>query len=98
MRFYRNNCAGCHGDSQGPSAWGTRGFYPPVPQFAQDPPRKPDWQIFWVAKHGVRYSGMGAWSELAPDRKLWQAATFLSRLRSLPPGVETLWRNPPSRP
>ena len=61
MRFYRNNCAGCHGDSQGPSAWGTRGFYPRVPQFAQDPPRKPDWQIFWVAKHGVRYSGMGAW-------------------------------------
>src|SRR5690349_6356723 len=42
MKLYRNNCAGCHGDAGRPSPWGSGGFYPRVPQFAQSPPRKPD--------------------------------------------------------
>ncbi len=35
MKLYRTNCAGCHGEADDPSPWGTAGFYPRVPQFAQ---------------------------------------------------------------
>jgi len=67
MKLFRENCAGCHGQPGKPSAWGTTSFYPRVPQFADEPPNKPDWQLFWIVKNGVRYSGMGAWGGLASD-------------------------------
>jgi mono/diheme cytochrome c family protein len=94
MRFYRNGCAGCHGDGRSPSSWGSTGFYPRAPQFGSAPPDRPDWQMFSIVKFGVRYSGMGGWEKLASDREIWQTVTFLSRLRSLPPEVEEQWRKP----
>jgi Cytochrome C oxidase, cbb3-type, subunit III len=60
MNVFRDACAGCHGDPNRISQYG-EGFYPRVPQFAIDPPRRPDWQLFWIAKNGVRYSAMSAW-------------------------------------
>lgn len=97
MRIFKEDCAGCHGEPGRPSRWGTTGFYPRVPQFALDPPVKPDWQLFWIVKHGIRYSGMGAWDHLLPDDRIWQVATFLSRLDSLPPSVAEGWRPKPPR-
>jgi mono/diheme cytochrome c family protein len=55
---------------------------------AQRAPDRPDWQLFWIVKHGVRYSGMAAWDGEIHDEKIWQVVTFLSRLRNLPPDVE----------
>jgi mono/diheme cytochrome c family protein len=91
MKIYRNACAGCHGDAHQPSDWGVNDFYPRVPQFAQEPPRKPDWQMFWIVKHGIRYSGMGAWDKQISDKEIWEAVTFLSRLNSLSPAVAEEW-------
>ena len=90
MKFFRENCAGCHGEPGKPRAWGRTLFYPRVPQFAEEPPNKPDWQLFWVV-NGVRYSGMGVWGGLAPGEKIWQVATFLSQLKNLPPDVSAEW-------
>ena len=96
MKEYRDDCAGCHGSYGRDSKWGSDDFYPRVPQFARTPPRKPDWQLFWIVKHGVRYSGMGAWDRQVPDSTIWLLVTFLSRLDSLPPSVDATWRKPGS--
>ena len=56
------------------------------------PPRKPDWQLYWIVTRGVRYSGMGAWGGQVPDSTIWQVVTFLSRLDSLPPTIDSVWR------
>jgi thiosulfate dehydrogenase len=94
MKLYRNNCAGCHGDAGRPSPWGTEGFYPRVPQFAQSPPGKPDWQLLWIVRHGIRYSGMGAWrQEMLSDKEAWEVVTFLSRLDTLPLAVQVVWQH-----
>jgi mono/diheme cytochrome c family protein len=92
---YRNNCAGCHEEFGRPSRWGTSGFYPRVPQFADDPPDLPASQLFSVVKHGIRYSGMGAWDGLLPDEDIWRIVTLLSRLKNLPPRADAAWKNPP---
>jgi len=97
LRFYRNGCAGCHGDVNGASAWGSRGFYPRAPQFGEQPPVRSEGQMFRIVKYGIRYSGMGGWEQLASDQQILQTVTFLSRLRSLPPEVEAEWRKPPTR-
>lgn len=98
MKTFRNACAGCHGDPASASDYGAS-FYPNVPQFSVNPPRKPDWQLYWIIKNGVRFSGMSAWDGqwgARSEEQIWKAALFLSRLDSLPPAVDAEWHKKPS--
>ncbi len=74
--------------------------YPSPPVFALHPPRKPDYQLFWIIKGGVRYSGMFKWDgefgkdasgKDISDEKIWTAVTFLTHLDSLTPAVAAEW-------
>jgi thiosulfate dehydrogenase len=92
LKMYRYNCAGCHGDYQQPSSWGTKNFYPRVPQFGVRASSLSVEQMFVVVKNGVRYSGMASWNGLISDTEMWRIVTFLSRINSLPPNVESAWK------
>lgn len=94
MHLYLDGCEGCHGRPGHPSVWGTTCFYPRVPQFAEHAPQLSSEQMFVAIRDGIRYSGMGASGGLVADRRLWQVATFLHQLNSLPAGVDSLWRHP----
>lgn len=91
MKFYRGECAGCHGT---PGHERPVGLYPEPPKFASHPPTLPDWQLCWIVKKGVRYSGMFAWDGQVSDGQIWTVVTFLSRLDSLPPAIAADWRTP----
>ncbi len=97
MKTFKDACAGCHGEPSQASDYGAS-FYPNVPQFAKEPPRLPDWQLFWIVRNGVRYSGMSAWDgqwhhdQAVSDDHIWKVVTFLSRLDTLPPAVDAEWR------
>ena len=101
VKLFKNDCAGCHGtpDTAGKNEANVI-LYPNAPQFALHPPRKPDYQLFWIVKGGVRYTGMFAWGgQFSPDasgkdvsdEKIWTAVTFLTHLDSLPPAVDAEW-------
>jgi thiosulfate dehydrogenase len=92
LKMYRYNCAGCHGDYNQPSHWGTKNFYPRVPQFAQQAANLSGEEMFVVVKSGVRYSGMASWDGLISDNEIWRIVTFLSHINSLPPNVEAAWK------
>lgn len=94
LRLYRNNCSGCHGDFKAPSSWGSKNYYPRVPQFSDHPPDMSVPEMFLATKYGIRYSGMGAWNGMLPDEDIWRVSMFLGRLGSLPPDVEARWRRP----
>jgi len=91
IKIYRTNCAGCHGDFGQPSVWGTGGFYPRVPQFADSPPALRSEEMFLIVRNGVRYTAMGAWKDLMSEDDTWKVVLFLSKLPSLPPDVRTTW-------
>jgi thiosulfate dehydrogenase len=101
MRLFKNDCAGCHGTPDTASKNEADVIlYPNAPQFALHPPSKPDYQLFWIVKGGVRYTGMFAWGgQFAPDasgkdvsdERIWSAVTFLTHLDSLPPAVNAEW-------
>jgi hypothetical protein len=44
-------------------------------------------QVFWVAKHGMRRTGMFANGLWESDEKLWKAAAFIKRITALPAEV-----------
>lgn len=95
MKLYINNCSGCHGRPGEPSPWGTRNFYPRVPQLANHPARLDAGEMFVVVKRGIRYSGMGAWDGMLPDADIWRIVTFLSTAHDLPPAVAATWNARP---
>jgi mono/diheme cytochrome c family protein len=84
-REYLNQCAGCHGTpgkDSGPTA-----LNPAAPQLPTEGTAYTEAQIFWVAKHGIRRTGMfsnGVWDR---DSVLWPIATFIYRIKDLPPAV-----------
>src|SRR5215472_16764888 len=87
---YLGECAGCHG-TPGKTQKFPTGLYPPAPQFPSTGTEYSEAQIFWVAKHGIRRTGMfsnGLWDT---DQELWTLAAFIKRMNDLPATVkETL--------
>jgi mono/diheme cytochrome c family protein len=97
MEIYRDNCAGCHGGARGPSAWGSNGFYPRVPQFWQQHHEHiTPAEAFVAVRDGIRYSGMGAWRGTLSEPEMWRVANFVSRIHALPPRVDASWRAGPA--
>jgi mono/diheme cytochrome c family protein len=102
MKLFMGDCAGCHGSPTRTDD--ASGLYPGPPQFATHPPTLPEWQLFWIVKNGVRYSGMFAWDgqwgkdssgrDLTTE-KIWTVVTFLHRLDSLPPAIVAEWHTKP---
>jgi mono/diheme cytochrome c family protein len=102
VKLFKNDCAGCHGTPDSAHENETNVIlYPSAPQFVLLPPDKPDYQLFWIVRGGVRYSGMFAWGgQFSPDangkdvsdQKIWTVITFLTHMHSLPPAVDVEWR------
>lgn len=54
MKIFRDGCAGCHGDGVSRSSRGSTSFSPRVPQFADEPPQRPEWQVNWIVQFATR--------------------------------------------
>ena len=85
-KVYLNECAGCHGTPGKPEEY-PGVLFPPVPHLPTTGTEYTEAQVFWVAKHGVRRSGMFANGLWDSDERLWKAAAFIKRIKSLPPAV-----------
>lgn len=84
---YLGECAGCHG-TPGKLQKFPSGLYPSVPQLPIEGTEYTEAQVFWVAKHGIRRTGMfsnGLWDS---DLELWRLAAFVKRMNNLPPRVQ----------
>jgi mono/diheme cytochrome c family protein len=86
-KLYLNDCVGCHGAPGKPASDFGATFYPPAPQLARDRTQYSEAQVYWIAKHGIRRTGMSAQGSSYSDEHLWQLATFISHITSLPPSV-----------
>lgn len=83
-RLYLGDCMGCHGEPGKSSEFGAT-FFPPAPQLARNGTRYTETQVFWIAKHGIRRTGMGVQSGSYSDEKLRGLAAFITRLPEVPP-------------
>jgi cytochrome c553 len=83
-KLYLNDCVGCHGEPGKPQSDFGATFYPPAPQLATTGTTYTEAQIYWVAKQGIRRTGMGAQAGSYSDEKLRLLAAFIYRMRTLP--------------
>jgi thiosulfate dehydrogenase len=95
-RLYRNNCSVCHGDPAHMDAPLGDSFNPPAPQFMMDAPDMPEYQNYYIVRHGIRWTGMPSWKTKMNETQSWQVVTLLSHLDKLPSAVSDEMSKPPS--
>lgn len=87
---YALGCAPCHGAPDGQAALVVRQMTPPPPYL---PPRIPRWrpqELFWIVKHGIKFTGMPAWVAQQREDEVWAVVAFLRQLPDMAP--EQYWR------
>lgn len=94
-KMYIDGCSGCHGAPGKPEEI-SDSLFPPIPQLPKVGTEHTEAQIFWIAKHGIRRTGMFANGTWDSDQKLWSIAAFVKRMQSLPPGVKDALLKPPT--
>ena len=84
LAHYADHCASCHAiDGSGGTDMG-RGFFPKAPDMrAAATQTMTDGELFYVIEHGIRFTGMPAWSTGTPDGETssWQ---LVHAIRHLP--------------
>jgi mono/diheme cytochrome c family protein len=83
---YLRECSGCHGGPSAPVRHPNQ-LNPPAPQFSVEGTEYTEAQIFWAAKHGIRWTEMNTSRYWDSDEELWKMAAFIKRMNTLSPGV-----------
>ncbi len=83
---YEAMCAGCHLAPGTEDSEVRQGLYPQPPNLAAAGPQDTDRAArrFWIIKHGIKMSGMPAWSRAGvDDETIWDMVALLRRLPAL---------------
>jgi len=97
-KLYAANCVACHGASDGKPSDIARGLYQHAPQLGgRGVEEDPEGETYWKIAHGIRFTGMPAFDRTLTQTQLWQLATFLKHMDSLPPNVAAAWKKIPSQ-
>lgn len=84
---FAGNCAICHGAPGERPSPVMQGATPPAPDLADKVGGYSDTQLFWIVKHGVKYTGMPAWPTLDRDDEIRHMTAFIRRLPGMTPAT-----------
>jgi len=82
---FHSGCAYCHGAPGVSISSVPRSMLPPPPDLATSMRSWRDRELFWIVKHGIKYTGMPAWVAQQRDDEVWAVVAFLRRLPNLDP-------------
>jgi mono/diheme cytochrome c family protein len=86
MSHYADHCAVCHANDGGGATEMGRGFYPKAPDMRLAATQQlSDGELFYVIEHGIRFTGMPAWSTGTKEgeESTWRLVRFLRHLPQL---------------
>ena len=82
-RFFRDNCAICHGAPGMQPSNISQGLLPSPPDLLGAKRRNDPVEVFWIAKNGVNMTGMPAFGKTQSDEQIWAIAAFLHKSRGI---------------
>lgn len=80
---FHGGCAYCHGAPGTPISPIAKHMLPSPPELSK---AANDWtptELFWIVKHGIKYTGMPSWVALERDDEVWAVVAFLKKLPGL---------------
>lgn len=87
---YYAGCAYCHGAPGQPITPVSQHMLPAPPDLAEHVHVWTDQELFWLVKHGLKYTGMPAWPVQDRDDEIWALVAFM---RALPGLDEATYRD-----
>lgn len=81
---YATGCAPCHGAPGEPQNPVVLRQTPPPPTL-DDPAKWRDRELFWIVKHGVKFTAMPAWVSGDRDDEVWSVVAFLRAMPGMAP-------------
>jgi cytochrome c553 len=82
---FHGGCAFCHGAPTIPISPVAQRMLPPPPDLRRVLRQWQPAELFWIVKHGLKYTGMPAWVSQQRDDEVWAVVAFLRRLPTLDP-------------
>jgi cytochrome c553 len=82
---FHDGCAYCHGAPGMPVNPVAGHMLPPPPPLSDAVESWATRELFWIVKHGIKYTGMPAWVAQQRDDEVWAVVAFLRRLPHLTP-------------
>ena len=88
---YENNCRGCHGSPTLLNPRVAQAMLPRPPYLPHTIPRWESNELFYIVKHGLKFTGMPAWPSQQRDDEVWAMVAFLRKFPELDAqGYDTL--------
>jgi len=88
---YQAHCVACHG-AAGVARQPWANGMEPQPPYLLDATR--DWspqELFWIAKNGIKMTGMPAWGNAMTDGQIWTIVAWLEASSKMPPQTYVRW-------
>jgi mono/diheme cytochrome c family protein len=93
IKIYNENCSACHGAPGARPSTIAIGLYQHAPQLAKHGVEDdPEGETFWKIKHGIRMTGMPAFTRSLSDEQIWMLALFLKHMDTLPAVPRKVWK------
>ena len=89
---YETHCVSCHGAAAIARQQWVGGLEPQPPYLLDATSKWTAPELFWIAKNGIKMTGMPSWRDSMADRQLWNVVGFLEVMRWLPPQTYGQWR------
>lgn len=80
LGHYVGACAPCHGGPGQARNLVVRAMLPAPPYLPEHVGQWEPEELFWIVKHGIKYSGMPAWPAQQRDDEVWAVTAFLLRM------------------
>jgi cytochrome c553 len=77
---YHGNCAICHGSPFQPPNPIVRHMLPAPPALNENIREWSQRELFWLVKHGLKYTAMPGWTALERDDEIWSVVAFVLKL------------------
>lgn len=91
--LYETHCVACHGAAAIPREQWVAGMEPSPPYLLDATSRWTPAQLFWIAKNGIKMTGMPSWRNSLSDAQIWEVVGFIEAMRQLPPQTYAQWRS-----
>lgn len=80
---FEGGCTPCHSRPGDPSNQIVVSMLPPPPPLARTVPHLQTKEVFWIVKHGLKFTAMPAWPSQPREDEVWAVTAFLARLPGL---------------
>jgi cytochrome c553 len=80
---FQTGCAPCHGSPGEPQNPVMEEATPPPPGLRNVNEKWEPKHLFWIVKHGIKFTGMPAWVALERDDEIWAMVAFLRELPAM---------------